>query len=134
MPVGGKEQAMTVEELLEEIEWHGASACVANEINELREQLIQMCRVFHAEDCICKWCNIVKERAEKGVADMGFVSEGARKRIKKLENQLKRCAKHIERTIPILKYRRDETTERNVEMYGPELAEATMLLNELKNK
>lgn len=41
-----------------------------SEINELREQLIKLCRVFHAEDCICKWCNIVKERAEKG--KMGF--------------------------------------------------------------
>jgi hypothetical protein len=38
----------------------------------LREQLIQLCRVFHGEDCVCKWCNIVKERAAKGVGEMGF--------------------------------------------------------------
>ena len=41
-------------------------------IAKLEEQLIKMCRVFHAADCICKWCNIVKERAGKGVEDMGF--------------------------------------------------------------
>lgn len=42
------------------------------ELAKLEEQLIKMCRVFHAMDCICKRCNIVKERAAKGVEDMGF--------------------------------------------------------------
>lgn len=42
------------------------------ENKQLREQLTQMCRVFHMEDCVCKWCNIVKERAAKGMEKMGF--------------------------------------------------------------
>lgn len=36
------------------------------DIAGLQEQLIKMCRVFHSIDCVCKWCNIAKERAVAG--------------------------------------------------------------------
>ena len=54
------------------VEFECCPACLMESVESLREQLIQMCRVFHAEDCVCKWCNIVKERAAKSMEEMGF--------------------------------------------------------------
>jgi hypothetical protein len=70
--VGGE---IDTEHLAKQCGYHGIEnaqqvlimASLEKEITALREQLISLCRIFHGEDCVCKWCNIVKERAGKAV-------------------------------------------------------------------
>lgn len=47
-------------------ELHAQLAAKDEAIENLQEQLIKMCRVFHSIDCMCKWCNIARDRAVAG--------------------------------------------------------------------